>query len=148
VSVFVVHDQNDISEVRLTSNTKVSQTVNPRELIHHRTLLCITVLLPQLPQPDQLEDLLWEEECADEVRVWTEGGKVPVMDVHHIGRRKYAILLQCKIIDERSRRKIPHCGLCIAHAGGCDKIRDSGGEGRRTVTCMNAMQRYGIADAG
>jgi hypothetical protein len=131
---------------RRTSNAKVAQTVHPSKLVHHRTLLRIAVLLPQLPQPDQLEDLLWKEEGADEVWVWAKRCKIPVVDVHHIGRRENAILLQSKVVDERCRRKVAHRGLCVTHADGCDGTR-SGGAGVGKVTCTNAMRRDGIVDA-
>jgi len=104
-------------------------------------------LFPQLPQPDQLEDLLWEEECADEVWVWAESGKIAVVDIHHVGRRKDAILLQSKVVDEGCRRKVAHRRLCVAHTGGCDGIRGCGGNARM-VTYTNAMQRDGIVDVG
>lgn len=132
---------------RRTSNAKVTQTVNPSKLVHHRTLLRIAILFPQLPQPDQLEDLLWEEECANEVWVWAEGGKIPVVDIHHVGRREDAILLQSKVIDEGCRRKVAHRRLCVAHADGCDGVQGRGSGGCR-VTCANAMQQDGIVDVG
>jgi hypothetical protein len=131
---------------RRTSNTKVTQTVHPSKLVHHRTLLRITVLLPELPQPDQLEDLLWEEEGADEVWVWAKCCKIPVVDIHHIGRREDAILLQSKVVDERCWRKVAHSGLCVTHADSCDGAR-GGGAGVSRVTCTNAMRRDGIVDA-
>jgi hypothetical protein len=102
-----------------TSDTKIAQAIAPGKLVHHGTLLRIAILFPQFPQPDQLEDLLWEEECADEVWVRREGGKIPVMDIQHVRRRKDAILLRSKVVDEGRGREIAHCRLCVTHVDVC-----------------------------
>jgi hypothetical protein len=42
--------------------------------------------------------LLWEEECSDEVGVWRPEGDVALVDVHHVRRRVEAILLSGEIV--------------------------------------------------
>ena len=59
-------------ERRHTSNAEVTQAVDPGELVHHRPVRRCPLLLPQLPQPCELEKLLWEEEARNRIRVWRE----------------------------------------------------------------------------
>ena len=44
--------------------------------------------------------LLWEEECSDEVGVRRPEGDVALVDVHHVGRGVEAILLGGEIVGE------------------------------------------------
>jgi hypothetical protein len=45
--------------------------------------------------------LLWEEECSNEVGVRRPEGDVALVDVHHVGRRVEAILLGGEIVGKR-----------------------------------------------
>ena len=74
-------------------------------------------VFPELVEPSKLEalvvlalcvvfgidenlQLLWEEECADEVWVWRPERDVTLMDVHHVGLGVEAVLLSSEVIGE------------------------------------------------
>jgi hypothetical protein len=50
--------------------------------------------------------LLWEEECANEVWVGRPKGDVTLVDVQHVGLGVEAILLSGEVVCERQRRKV------------------------------------------
>ena len=62
------------------------------------------VELPETVKPCDLKQLLGEEEGSDEIWLWTEEGKIPVIDILHVGGGEQSILLGGKVDDERHGR--------------------------------------------
>lgn len=100
---------------RRTPNTHIPQTIHPREPIHRRALLRCSILFPELPQPHELEELLGEEERADEVWLGRECCEVTVVYVHHVWAAEYAVLLRGEVEEEGCGREVVHGGGLIAH---------------------------------
>ena len=92
----------------LTGDTEITYGV-VGHIVHN--LVEITLLgrafarvkLPQPVEPCELENLLGEEECTDEVWLWTEEAEIVLVYVQHVRLRKQAILLACKIYNEGGR---------------------------------------------
>lgn len=71
-------------------------------------------------EPEELEELLGEEEAGDEEGLWGEEGEVLVVDLFHVGGAEYAVLLRGEVVDEGGWGEISSGAQAEAHGGWVD----------------------------
>lgn len=65
----------------------------------------------------QYVQLLWEEECADEVWVGRPEREVAIVDVQHVRLGVQSILLSSEVVGERQRRDPARSAERDTHVG-------------------------------
>lgn len=98
-----------------TCNAKVAEGVKRRKVHHARQILILVLVVPvsgprvvglvEAPKPNELEDLLREEEAGDEIGLRGEEGDVRVVYLLHVGVAEHAVILGGKVDGEGERRE-------------------------------------------
>lgn len=71
-------------------------------------------------EPEELEELLGEEEAGDEEGLRGEEGEVLVVDLFHVGGAEDAVLLRGEVVDEGGWGEISSGAEAEAHGGWVD----------------------------